>query len=75
MKLRQDVNVPALLEAVQNCDRDVNFVTPEGDNLNLKSTLSQFIFASVVAGKLRALEGSVVVQNSEDAERLRKYCE
>lgn len=74
MRLNPNVNVPAFLQAVQSCKGEVCFVTQEGDILNLKSTLSQFVFTAVVAGKLQDLEGRVSVQDPQDAILLRNYC-
>lgn len=74
MRLNPNVNVPAFLQAVQSCNGEVCFVTREGDILNLKSTLSQFVFTAVIAGKLQNLEGQVSVQDSQDAILLRDYC-
>lgn len=74
MKLNPSVNVPAFLQTVQACNGEVCFVTKEGDILNLKSSLSQFVFASVIAGKLQDLEGHITVQNPQDAIRLKDYC-
>lgn len=75
MKIKPNINVPAFLQAVQTCTGEINFITSEGDNLNLKSSLSQFIFAAVIAGKLHSLNGSIVVQNPDDVEKLCDYCE
>lgn len=74
MKLNPDVNVPAFLQAVQSCRGEVYFTTPEGDCLNLRSALSQFIFTTAIAGKLVELDGSVVFQNPQDEALLCDYC-
>lgn len=75
MKIKPNINVPAFLQAVQTCTGEVSFVTSEGDILNLKSALSQFIFAAVIAGKLQSLSGRIIVQDLDDAKRLYDYCE
>lgn len=59
MKLKKHVDVIAFMEAVQRCRHDVYFDTPDGDHLNLKSTLSQFVFASAVAAKLPNLDAVI----------------
>lgn len=74
MRLSANVNVPSFLQAVQACAGEVCFRTREGDVLNLKSALSQFVFAAVIAGKLQDLEGHITVQNPQDAIRLQEYC-
>lgn len=67
MKLKNNVNIPSLLEAVQKCDHEVLFVTSEGDQLNLKSTLSQFVFTAVIAGTLNKLDGEITFSPSDSA--------
>lgn len=74
MKLNPDANIPAFLQAVQSCTGEVCFVTKEGDVLNLKSVLSQFVFTAVIAGKLQHFDGSITVQNAQDESLLRGYC-
>lgn len=74
MKLKTDINVPAFLQAVRSCAGEVYFTTPEGDHLNMNSTLSQFIFTTVIADKLGALDGSIICQDEADEILLRDYC-
>lgn len=74
MRLNQNVNIPAFLQAVQACKGEVCFVTQEGDILNLKSVLSQFVFTAVIAGKLQSFDGFITVQDPQDEIRLRDYC-
>ena len=66
MKIKPNANIPRFLQAVQSCRGAVRYTTPEGDDLNLKSTLSQFVFAAVVAGQLEEMHGDIKLQNSED---------
>ena len=49
------------------------FITAEGDELNLKSTLSQFVFAAVCAGELRELKGCIQLEDPQDAAALAEY--
>lgn len=74
MRLNPNINTPAFLQAVQTCKGEVCFVTKEGDILNLKSVLSQFVFTAVIAGKLQNFEGFITVQNPKDEIRLRDFC-
>ena len=74
MKLNANINIPAFLQAVQTCRGEVCLVTEEGDKLNLKSVLSQFVFAAVIAGKLQNFEGFITVQNPQDEALLRDFC-
>ena len=73
MKLKPDANIPAFMQTVQTCQGEIYFVTPEGNRLNLKSTLLKFVFITAFAGKLRNLSGQVEMQNPQDMIRLRDY--
>lgn len=73
MKVNPNTNIPRFLQAVQTCRGDVHFTTPEGDDLNLKSALSQFVFAAVVAGQLEELHGEIQFQDPEDLPVLQGY--
>ena len=73
MKLDPNTNIPHFLQAVYQCQGDVYFTTPDGDNLNLKSALSQFVFASVIAGQLKDLHGEVQLKDERDLPILEGY--
>ena len=66
MKIKPNANIPRFLQAVQSCQGAIHYTTPEGDDLNMKSALSQFVFAAVVAGQLEEIHGDIKLQNSED---------
>lgn len=67
------VTVPALYRVLKSCRADVYFITAEGDELNLKSTLSQFVFAAVCAGELRELKGCIQLEDPQDTAALAEY--
>lgn len=73
MKLNPDTNIPRFLQTVQSCKGDVHYLTPEGDDLNLKSALTQFLFAAVVAGQMKELPGEISFQDPEDQSALQRY--
>ena len=73
MKLNPSTNIPRFLQAVYNCQGDVYIMTPDGDKLNLKSPLSQFVFAAVVAGQLRNLSGDILLRDPQDLPVLANY--
>ena len=75
MKLKQLKQYIDFIEAVQACAADVYFCSQEGDRLNLKSTLSQFLFASICGDRDYLRGGTVVCQNSADYDRLSAYLE
>ena len=65
MKLKKDLNIQAFMEAVHTCRYDIYLNTPEGDHLNLRSALSQFVFASAVAPMLAGLDPEIVCHDKD----------
>lgn len=59
MVLKSGIRLPDFFQAVHSCHGEVLFQTPDGDRLNLKSTLSQFVFAAAYAGELQTLDGTL----------------
>ena len=51
MTLTSHTDFAAFLEAVQQCRGEVLFCTREGDKLNLKSTLSKYLFAALAGNE------------------------
>jgi len=74
LKLKRNADILSFMDAVQKCRHDVCLDTSEGDHLDLKSTLSQFVFASAVAAKLPDLEAEIRC-GKEDLPALGPYLE
>ena len=72
MKLRPEIDLSAFLKAIQGCAGDVIFETEEGDRLNLKSMLSQFVFTAVMAARLSAIPGRICC-DKQDIPLLQKF--
>lgn len=72
MRLRENIDYSDFFRAVQTCRGEVLLVTPEGDQLNLKSTLSQFVFAAAIRGNL-SLTGAKLLADLEDLRLLEAY--
>lgn len=45
--LKSNIDVSEFLKSVRQCQGEVEFHTSEGDILNLKSTLSKYLFIAV----------------------------
>ncbi|MGI6052472.1 MAG: hypothetical protein ACOYA9_08305 [Bilifractor sp.] len=71
-KLRKDLNLAELLKDAQKCAHDVYLSTPEGDVLNLKSTLSQYVVV-VLADKEEILRASELSCDPSDKEKMAYY--
>lgn len=73
MKLKQNIDLSAFIKCVEKCDGNVIFETSEGDRLNIKSTLSQFVFAAFIGGTISRPSGVVVCENERDYEHLSDF--
>lgn len=74
MKIKSNIDLMDFLKEVKRCEGSVYLETTEGDKLNLKSTLSQYVFV-VLAGEPEVVKESELVCSEEDAERLKGYLE
>lgn len=72
MRLRDGIDLVAFIKEVKTCEGDVYLETEEGDQLNLKSALSQYIFV-VLAKQPEILRSSRVTCSAEDGARLKMF--
>ena len=72
MQLKLEIDLPAFLKAIQKCSGDVFFETAEGDRLDLKSILSQFVFTAAVATRLSDAPGQICC-DGQDLPLLREF--
>ena len=75
MKLKQQADLAAFLEAVGQCRGDVHFNTAEGDSLNLPSVLSQYVFAALAGKPELWRSGEIVCDAAADLLRLHDFLE
>lgn len=73
MILKENINCVAFLGKVKECAGEVRFETAEGDVLNLKSTLSQYLFATMTDSHKFLSHGSVVCDEESDYQLLGQY--
>lgn len=73
MKLKALNQYIDFVEAVQGCKGEVFFCSAEGDRLNLKSMLSQFLFAAACGDRAFLTEGHVECASVGDYQRLAPY--
>lgn len=75
MKLKKEAKLVDFLQAAQYCLGEVYYKTTEGDVLNLKSRLSQYIFLAALSSGKDALmpEGEIICDSPEDMETLRRF--
>lgn len=73
MKLKGNIDFSEFFRTVQTCSGEVLLVTPEGDQLNLKSTLSQFVFAAAIRGNLDLTGAVLTLGDPADAAALEPF--
>ncbi len=66
MKLRPDVDVVDLMRRVARCEGDVFFDTSDGDHLNLKSALCQYVFGVLAEDSDSMENGLLTCENEAD---------
>ena len=72
-KLRGGVDAIDILRAAQKCRGEVIFRTGEGDILNLKSTLSSYVFSVALGTPEIAEKGTIEYSVREDLTILREF--
>lgn len=70
MKIQNITNIDKFFKVVDSCDGKVELVTGEGDRLNLKSKLSQYVsLANIFSdGEIEELE--IIAAEPSDVEKL-----
>ncbi|MEE1032720.1 MAG: polya polymerase [Ruminococcus sp.] len=74
MKITNISNVEKFFEVVDQCKGKVELVTGEGDRLNLKSKLCQYVsLVSIFANNAVIPELEIIAHEPEDVSRLVKF--
>lgn len=73
MRLKNEVDLVALIQKAQSCSGEVVFATGESDRLNLKSTLSQYLLVMLAREKNKWKQGSVLCENQADYQLLADF--
>lgn len=70
MKVTNITNVEKFFEVVDSCKGKVELVTGEGDRLNLKSKLSQYVSLANIFSNGEIPELEIIAYEPEDTEKL-----
>ena len=74
MKFYGIKNIDGFFDVIKNCKGAVELVTSDGDRLNLKSRLCQYIsFAKIVAGDNSIPEMEIIASDGEDRAKLLEF--
>ena len=71
MKLMNIKDVDDFFDLINKCEGDVELLSDDGDRINLKSTLCQFIAKEVFSGMINELE--LVVHNPSDVIKIMNF--
>lgn len=75
MFLKPKQNLTEFLESVRACRSDVSYESKEGDYLNLKSELSQFLLMVMYVNEEIPRNGTIACKDPEDMVRLQNFLE
>jgi len=73
MKILGITNVERFIEVLDQCQGKIELVTSEGDCLNLKSKLCQYLALSKMFGEAKIDEIEIVASEPEDVKLLLEY--
>ena len=74
MKIKNINNVERFFEVIDSCEGKIELVTGEGDRLNLKSKLCQYVsMTSLLNSSVEIPELELIAYEPADAERLLSF--
>ncbi len=73
MKVKNITDIERFFDVIDSCKGKVELVTSEGDRLNLKSKLSQYVSLANVFSDGTIEEIEIIIHEKEDREKLIKY--
>jgi len=74
MKIRNIKDIDGFFNVIDSCDGKVELITGEGDRLNLKSKLCQYVsLATILKMDAEIPELELVAYEAEDTERILKF--
>ncbi|MCH3971165.1 MAG: polya polymerase [Oscillospiraceae bacterium] len=73
MKIENIDDVDSFFKVVNECKGPVELISPEGDRINLKSRLTQYLSMATIFSNGYIRELDLVAHDKDDTERLIKY--
>lgn len=73
MHLKEKIGITDFLKQVKKCSSDIYFETTDGDSLVLTSTLSQYIFGTLVAQPDILAKGTIRCKDERDYALLKDF--
>lgn len=73
MKIQNITDVEKFFNVIDECKGTVELVSPEGDRINLKSKLSQYLSMATIFSNGYIKELELVAYDKDDIDRLIKF--
>ncbi|HHU63758.1 MAG TPA: polya polymerase [Clostridiales bacterium] len=73
MKIKNITDIDKFFETIEQCKGKVELVTSEGDRINLKSKLCQYIMMSKLFSDAKIDEVEIIASEPEDLHRILDY--
>ena len=73
MKVQNITDIEGFFKVVDQCRGRVELITGEGDRLNLKSKLSQYVSMANIFSNGEIPELELIAEEQEDADRLSRF--
>lgn len=73
MKIQNITDVEKFFQVVDQCKGTVELVSPEGDRINLKSKLTQYLSMATIFSNGYIKELELVAYDKDDIDRLIKF--
>lgn len=73
MKVQNIQNIDKFFQVVDSCEGKVELVTGEGDRLNLKSKLAQYVSMANIFSNGEIPELEIIAYEPEDTDKLIKF--
>ena len=73
MKVQNITDIEGFFKVIDSCTGKVELVTGEGDRLNLKSKLCQFMSMTQIFSRADELYLEIVASEEEDLQKICKY--
>ncbi|OUQ21938.1 polya polymerase [Lachnoclostridium sp. An14] len=73
MKIQNITDVEGFFKVIDSCKGPVELLSPEGDRINLKSKLSQYLSMATMFSNGYINELELVAHEKDDVDRLIKY--
>ena len=73
MKVQNITNIDKFFSVIDDCSGKVELVTGEGDRMNLKSKLSQYVSMANIFSNGEIPELELIAYEKEDIDRLVKF--